>query len=133
MRAISIIVAMLLMPFIARADETKLTIAQCLNVGQALVAIDKFKLGSERFPMSQNLKAVIGLSDDVQSARKSIIGELSLKPEDAEKSPDFLTKMDEVLNRPCPITFAKIKLKQIAGENEVPFPVILALDPLDDK
>lgn len=140
-----IITAALLASTALAARAEGLTIAQCIEVGNAIAALDpppadkdapRYKLGAARLPLGLNLTALRAIGDNVEKARVEMrreAGGENLKA-DSPEGKEFVRKFTELMEGPCPVTLSRIKYDDLHLEtNEIPFQVITSLAPMLDK
>lgn len=143
MKTLVIVAALLASTALARAEG--LTIAQCIEVGNAIAALDpppadkdapRYKLGAARLPLGLNLTALRAIGDNVEKARVEMrreAGGEDLKA-DSPEGREFVRKFTELMDGPCPVTLSRIKYDDLHLEtNEIPFQVITSLAPMLDK
>lgn len=143
MKTLVIVAALLASTALARAEG--LTIAQCIEVGNAIAALDpppadkdapRYKLGAARLPLGLNLTALRAIGDNVEKARVEMrreAGGEDLKA-DSPEGREFVRKFTELMDGPCPVTLSRLRYDDLHLEtNEIPFQVITSLAPMLDK
>lgn len=121
-----------------------MTVARCIELLNAITSLDPMpgvsplKLGSARLTLGLNSIALRPVADATEAARKALIREYSGGKDTLEAaSPqgvEFLAKFQEVMDRPCPVTPARLKFEDLHLDvNEISIPTINSLSVMLDK
>lgn len=124
--------------------SSTMTVARCIELLNAITSLDPMpgvsalKLGSARLTLGLNSIALRPVADATEAARKALIREYSGGKDSIEAaSPqgvEFLAKFQEVMDRPCPVTLARLKFDDLHLDvNEISIPTINSLSVMLDK
>lgn len=146
----AVVALALLFPCVASAAEP-LTVGKCLEILAGLNALDhyddptsgkprQYKLGALRITVGMTISSLKHVSEAADKARVGLIAEIGGgKPIDPN-SPDMIrfgTKYQEMLDKPCDVVPARIKISDLklgdgAEDNAIPPSVLGALAAILD-
>lgn len=124
--------------------SSTMSVARCIELLNAITSLDPMpgvsplKLGSARLTLGLNSIALRPVADAIEATRKALIREYSGGKDSIEAaSPqgiEFLAKFQEVMDRPCPVTLARLKFDDLHLDvNEISIPTINSLSVMLDK
>jgi hypothetical protein len=148
------IMALLMAPTKARADENPLTIAKCLQVYAALSSLDGYQKvvadkpvtvpyrfgGPVRFSIAQAITALRPFQESTEKARLALLQEIGKGKPIEPGSPELAqlnTEYTKVIESPCGASVPKIKLSELKlgdddGQNPIPPGTLSLLMPVID-
>lgn len=116
--------------------------------GKETIAHPKFKLGDARGPIALNRTAMLPIVKSAQETSNKLVEEIAgegkqitrfIDPDKPDKGEtaqwkDYSAKMLAFSERPCPITFARIKRGDLkpSDANPIPGSSVLTLEPILD-